>query len=632
MNTVTAEQFVRAQFPKRLESFAEDLYKQKNEFQMAMIMQIARDVDRQCMDLVFLVLFNFNIVLQASLTQEEFLQKRLGPATGRPLGGTCLEGTRVEIMYRAKSWLKDTNANENIMWIVGAPGAGKSTIATTIAKHLACEAPYCVKFFCKRDVPDLRDPRRIWRTVAFGLAENHEGVKSALMRTLTGSKGKPEDQSVDDQFDKLVHGPINTDSEETRFRAIKYPYPVIIIDALDECYPVDEDYNDWNCMLSSIQSWSRLSKGLKLIVTSRDHPDIREALGTASRHVRLPTGVDVSGDAGRDIRLFFETNFARVRKDFKLSADWPSKSALQEVTKYAAGLFIWANMVVKYVGSRSGGADPKNRLEVMLSRIKSQPSYQRGELVSAHQVDDLYAVIIFEALLYSELGERAMARRVLATVVLAKEPLQMSSLVELLGTDDACGDIRQPIESTLRALSSIIPVFNDDIRVCHKTVSDFLLSRGRSEAAMTAVMDNWNSHRWDPPRAKCSAPVCDFIIEREAAENKKLAIACLRLIRRSFLEDISSIAEGFQRSNGPFSYARRYWVEHLEGAAGEQVLVLKSLLGAMQLADRKLLQYSREMTQAKDSAQVLIESFGRAVDLVSQWINDHGNIPIVPRK
>ncbi len=80
-----------------------------------------------------------------------------------------------------------------------------------------------------------------------------------------------------------------------------------------------------------------------------------------------------------------------------------------------------------------------------------------------------------------------MAKRILATIMLVKEPLRICDLVEVLSTDtpNSSEDIVASIKSTLKELSPIIPLTdhaNDKllVRVCHKTVSDFFLSRERS--------------------------------------------------------------------------------------------------------------------------------------------------------
>ncbi len=121
--------------------------------------------------------------------------------------------------------------------------------------------------------------------------------------------------------------------------------------------------------------WAALPSLLKLIVTSRVHFDLREALGKVSHSIDISTG---NYNSASDIRTFLSKKFAEIRKEFGLSSDWPSEAAIQEMTDYAAGLFIWADMVVKYVGQVTGGGIPNERLKRVLADIQAHPGNQRG--------------------------------------------------------------------------------------------------------------------------------------------------------------------------------------------------------------------------------------------------------------
>ncbi|KLO03766.1 hypothetical protein SCHPADRAFT_809228, partial [Schizopora paradoxa] len=117
----------------------------------------------------------------------------------------CLPKTRVDILEKVRAWLDDPNSN-SILWVVGPPGVGKSTIATTIVKD---DNYPCVKFFATRDIPDLRDTRCIWPTIAYSLTRRHDGLKAAIMRAL-GKKRNIDvgDDTAFDQFQNLIKEPL----------------------------------------------------------------------------------------------------------------------------------------------------------------------------------------------------------------------------------------------------------------------------------------------------------------------------------------------------------------------------------------------------------------------------------------
>ncbi len=47
------------------------------------------------------------------------------------------------------------------------------------------------------------------------------------------------------------------------------------------------------------------------------------------------------------------TKFAEIKEQFKLPSDWPGSDVIEAMTVYAEGLFIWADMVIKYIGAKT---------------------------------------------------------------------------------------------------------------------------------------------------------------------------------------------------------------------------------------------------------------------------------------
>ncbi len=544
---------------------------------------------------------------------DNLLKDRLCPTEEQPLKDDCLEGTRLDVLSKTRKWLQDYDST-NILWIVGAPGAGKSTIATTIAREFS--AP-CARFFCDRDQPNLRDPRLIWRTIAYNLAANHDNVKAALRQAL--ETGKPKDYLVKNQFEKLIKEPLGTMQRETA-------YAVVVIDALDECDSVNGA--DWKSLLDSLACWSTLPPYFKLVVTSRDLHGIRDTLGGVSYPIDLTTGDNVSEDSKSDIRRFFEKKFEEIGKGFQSLSGWPGDTLIEELTDYARGLFIWAIMVVGYVGQRTGGWNPVKRLKDVLSDIKPQSGYQGGkrkELDGHDRVDRLYARIVFEAFRNSTSDEREVARSILAAVVLAKEPLRICDLAGLLSTSTSDPDeLLTSIKSTLEELSPIIPVSrgaDNRLRVFHKTVSDFFLSHERSFAAFESLK---NGILQTPDGRASVFDSHSFILDLEK-DNRTLALTCVHLACRSFSLDIHSIPGLLKHSNGPLDYAHQHWFEHLEDAGGSRIPNLKCLADAMKFAYGRLQRYAPQMMLAKEEAVALIASLRDAAAFASQCINGASN-------
>ncbi len=184
-------------------------------------------------------------------------------------------------------WLEDSE-RPNILWLLGAPGAGKSTIATTLVKDFS-DKRLCAKVIAKRDFADRRDPKCIWRTLAYNLAGLHAGLKGSIMEMLSELE-KPyhyaQSASIEDQFRCLI---VNA-MQDQQFLSI-----VVVLDALDEYFTEDDEH--WRELLQSVAGWADLPQSFRLVVTSRDIPDIRSALTEVSHHISLTTGKDASIEA-----------------------------------------------------------------------------------------------------------------------------------------------------------------------------------------------------------------------------------------------------------------------------------------------------------------------------------------------
>src|SRR5271154_3314450 len=83
----------------------------------------------------------------------------------------CLEGTRVDVLNQIDNWINSREPGNNLFWLRGVAGSGKTAIASTVAAHLdsnpspSSRAILGATFFCKRDDSALNDPLRIFPTI-----------------------------------------------------------------------------------------------------------------------------------------------------------------------------------------------------------------------------------------------------------------------------------------------------------------------------------------------------------------------------------------------------------------------------------------------------------------------------------
>ncbi len=472
---------------------------------------------------------------------DAFLRKRLDPSDQSLLDSECLKGTRTSVLRDATHWTEDPTLS-NTLWIFGAPGAGKSAIATTLVREFS-ETRLCATFFAKRDIADRRDPRRVWRTLAYGLAGLHIGLKGSIMEALSNQSNYSQSASIEDQFHDLI---VKTMQDQQCLSV------VIIIDALDECFTEDNEH--WRAFLQTVAGWADQPWAYRLVVTSRDIPDIRSALAGASYLMSLTTGKAASSEAKSDTQLLFRTKLAMMSKDFKdipSKSDWPGEQIIQQLSEYAAGSFILAKMLVELVGKLDPG-----RLEDLLNG---------NELGSTGDVDILFGIVLFETLGQLRPKERNTSRSILATIVLAKDPLRFSDLVELQSFNDSSADeTRRSVENLVQEMSFIISVDDNQLlRIPHKSFSDFLLDRDRCSATMKHF-------------AQAEHEIRSYLIDRQE-DSANIAIAWMHLMNNSLTFNICGIKTSHclnddipglealvsKKISTALTYACRFWAEHL---------------------------------------------------------------------
>ena len=200
----------------------------------------------------------------------------------------------------------------------------------------------------------------IFPTIAFQLAHRYPPFRQKLLEVL---KECPDvgHESLCSQMAKLLVDPLKATEITT----------LIIIDALDEC----KDKEPASAILSILSRYADQIPTVKFFITGRPEPRIRsgfrlESLAPITEVLKLhevkPEAVD------RDIELFFRTqliSLAKNRSDFDLTEDWPSSSDIRVLCEKAAGFFIYASTVLKFVASEVDS--PSERLSLITSLPQS---------------------------------------------------------------------------------------------------------------------------------------------------------------------------------------------------------------------------------------------------------------------
>jgi len=356
-------------------------------------------------------------------------------------------------------WVQNPEG-QNVFWLNGLAGTGKSTIAQSFSEIVANDGFLGASFFCSRDYLDRKELKNIFPTLAYQLACHYPHFRSHILTTLKEDPTLAH-TSLISQLESLLVDPLSRKNVSC----------VIVIDALDECI----DDQPASAILSVLGRFVKQLPLVKFFITGRPEPRIRTGfrlpLLEPLTQIFLLHEVE-SSSVDKDIQLYLAkrlTTIAKQRSDLELPNPWPQDNEITALTKKSSGLFIFASTLARFIESEHH--EPNKRLQLVLSNIDRTTHEGRAG------IDSLYSQILLHA--FSDVQESAVfvnMRRVLGAIVVAFNPLSRRELSTILGAPMSL------ISTTLRHLHSVILIPADEskeIRIFHKSFPDFLLNNKR---------------------------------------------------------------------------------------------------------------------------------------------------------
>ena len=444
----------------------------------------------------------------------------------------CLRGTRADILLQLEHWLKDIQ-DHHIFWLNGLAGTGKSTIAQTFAEISFADGMLGASFFCSRDFEDRSNLQMIFPTLAFQLAYRYPLFRWELLQVLRANP-RIWQEALYSQVEKIIVDPLKAADIQT----------LIIIDALDEC----KDDEPASAILSVLSRYVDKIPQVKFFITgrpeSRIHTGFRlESLKSITEVLKLHA-VD-STSVNSDIKLFFRiqlTNLVKTRSYCNLPEGWPGPSNINILCEKAAGFFIYASTVIKFITSPHL-PPPTKRLTLIISPSQST-THDRMLGINL-----LYTQILKQALHEVDFDKEEFCshfRSVVGMVLLVFNPLPVEVLSTLLKASD--------ILTTIHSLNSVLLIPNDPgdgpIRVFHKSFPDFLMDPNQCK-------DEW------------------FFIN-PSVHHQEILLSCLSLMKERLRRNICYLGDHTVLSEivdlpthrkehigDALEYACRFWTKHL---------------------------------------------------------------------
>src|ERR1700761_5800602 len=136
---------------------------------------------------------------------------------------TCLNGTRKELLNRIIEWCNDPDS-ERILWLEGAAGTGKSSIANSVAQWFDSLGRLAASFRFNRDTARPETPSHLIGNLAYQLSNYDNQIRASILSALL--RVSPDGMALQNQARKLL---------VESLRPVELVGPVVIvIDALDE--------------------------------------------------------------------------------------------------------------------------------------------------------------------------------------------------------------------------------------------------------------------------------------------------------------------------------------------------------------------------------------------------------------
>ena len=430
-------------------------------------------------------------------------------------------GTRGSLLEHIITWVtnqSDQRDESNTYWIYGSPGIGKTSLAHSICERLYDQKHLAGAFFCKRDDPDLSEPRKILPTLMYKLTRIFPSFRRIVVDYLRSDPLlSPESMKPSlflDFIGNLPRGPLQP--------------LVFVIDALDEC----GDDKSRPALLRVLTEVTARASWLRIIITSRPEDDIQCFFNTAIRSSYSAFDLATDQEATADLRSFARNELGMVARKWCLSTPWPDETTFDRVISRANGLFIFIKTVVLAL---ENCADPTETLEATL-----QDSAGTG-------LKSLYG--LYSSILRARIAHRKAEFRQMIGVLLTTaqyRPLCEDTIAELAGVRPHF------VRKWVNDLSSLLyrdENANGEVHVRHVSISDYFLSEGCHPDYQVTLRDA-NIHLGT---ACLKTMVVQLRFNICKLEDSRLANADI--------DDLQSRIE--QNISDPLQYSSLYWTNHL---------------------------------------------------------------------
>lgn len=376
--------------------------------------------------------------------------------------GAVMPGSGTWLQQKPEFIYWKTSSTSSILWIHGIPGSGKTMLMSTIVQALMDDksrnsaTSAFAYFYCTRGEAKIAraDPDEIMRAALKQLAcfDASQPIHAAVLREYN-KRQKDADADGSDPSKLSLQ-----DCKELALKIADQIPIVVIIDALDECDPLRRHQ-----LLQALRDIVQKSNSLvKVMVSSRNDSDL------VCRLSSVPNVYISSDDNGEDVDRFVKHELDKAIDEQRLLQGRVSASLRQRILESlrsrAHGMFLWARLQIENL------CDPQRMMVV--SDVED----------ALHQLPatlfELYSGILGRIDRIAPRG-RLLATKTLTWLLCAREPLQPSTLVEMLQSSGSEDPLH--VQDVLGLCGNLV-VLDDSLdlfRFAHASVREYLESQPR---------------------------------------------------------------------------------------------------------------------------------------------------------
>ena len=350
-------------------------------------------------------------------------------ASPAPRNG-CTEDTRKAILDTLRKWASD-NTTTKVYWLNGMAGTGKTTIAYSFSEILNDNEFLGGTFFSSHLRVDTSDVRCIIPTICLQLAaRKYLSSLSHLILDVVEDNPDCKSWKISKQFQNFIVNPLTAAFRDTS----KLVFPVIVLDALDEC----SDQSLVAELLSVILKHST-SLPVKFFITSRPEIRLKESFAKPWTHSNFILHEVEKEIVKADIELYVK----RWLNMYDSSHDWPPQAEVERLVNMSGTLFIYAATVCKYIAQKGTPSMSQRLSDVVNSKLEATSGV-------TYPLNMLYERILDAAYTFTNERERKNIDIILKVVVYVYNPLSINAISDLMEIPI------KHIEAALSSLHSLI--------------------------------------------------------------------------------------------------------------------------------------------------------------------------------